>query len=53
METIALSDLWNEAVTGGTQHALPHMFKLRLTANAKRAIERLSRQGDSGVRRRP
>lgn len=53
METIALSDLWSEAVTDGTQHALPYVFKLRLTANAKRAIERLSRQGDSGVRRRP
>ena len=37
----------NEGIMGEAERrALPYLFKLRLTANVKRAIERLSRQSD-------
>jgi hypothetical protein len=35
-----------QIMRGAEQRALPYLFKLRLTANVKRAIERLSRQGE-------
>ncbi len=35
-----------QIMRGAEQRGLPYLFKLRLTPNVKRAIERLARQGD-------
>ena len=35
-----------QIMRGAEQRALPYLFKLRLTANVKRAVERLAPQGD-------